>query len=283
MLSLTTAATMRALLLWFLVAPLGDAFTPAGTRQFRSSVVCYSTAEQVQHERFQEIALKLRTSIHSNGFDSKDPKFGVETIQATIPIRSGEGLGLELLQIAHSTTEQNKGLVLISGVSGNAAKYTEIEEGDTLVGVSCKEAHLKLSTTGLDYDATMDAIVQAKTHAELLNDSSISFQLNRLVRRAPVQVIVENNGAEPTVLDCLAGDNLRLVCMRNSVYFSSSDCGGEGVCGTDMIEIVEGEDAIDYLGASSSTSGPIKACQTIVGANNQASTIRIRLASPEEE
>ena len=230
----------------------------------------------MQYDRFQDIATKLRTSIHSHGFDSKDPKFGVETVQATIPVRPGEGLGLVLTEVAHSTKDPDRGLVLISDVDGNAAKYTSIQEGDTIVGVSCRDADFKISTAGFDYDATMDAIVQAKMHAELLSEPCISFQLNRLVRRAPVQVIVEKSGEAPTILDCLAGDNLRLVLRQHNVYFSVNDCGGQGTCGTDLVELLEGEDCVDYL-MQPSKSGLRKACQTIVGSNNKASKIRIRI------
>jgi ferredoxin len=280
-----TALTMKSLWTLALVAVLGDAFAPSSKPRY-NSLLWSSTEEQeaLQFEKFQEIGSKLRTSIHGNGFDSKDPKYGVESIYATIPIRPGEGLGLELTEVAHSTTKQNQGLVLISNVGGNAAKYTSARAGDTIVGVSCQSADFKMSTAGMDYEYTMDAIIQAKTQAELLEGSSISLQLNRLVRRAPITVIVEDGDRKPAVLECLAGDNLRLVLKRHGLLFTANDCGGEGICGTDMVEIVEGEDCIDYL--SSSTSRLKKACQTIVGSSNEASTVRIRIAAntkPNEE
>ena len=272
--------------------------------------------QQQQFDRFHEIATKLRTSIHGNGFDSCDPKYGVENVYVDIPVCFNEGLGLELVEIAHSTTHPNRGLVVVSGIFGNAAKYTSIQEGDTIVSVAaCNNDDgvvanfKKLSTAGLDYDSTVDAIIQAKTRAEkeLLvvggGDSanvvsvSISLQLNRLVRRAPVQVIVENKnddhlgGKEETttkvIIECLAGDNLRLVLKRHNVYNNcGNDCGGEGICGSDIIEILEGEDSVKYLKTTSSSSATskdsngrrrIKACQTIVGATNEPSTIRVRL------
>ena len=250
--------------------------------------------QQQQLDRFHDIATKLRTSsIHGNGFDSRDPRYGVENVQADIPVNSNnEGLGLELLEIAHSTTHSNRGLVLVSGVSGNAANYSSIQVGDTIVGVACNKAKFKVSTAGMDYDSTVDAIIQAKTRAEeelVAGDrgsgsSNISFQLNRLVRRAPVQVVVEKdleNNEPTTVLECLAGDNLRLVLKRHNIYHCSNDCGGEGICGSDMVEIIDGEESVKYLMKASANSTSKtrrrKACQTIVGANNEPSTIRVRL------
>jgi ferredoxin len=186
--------------------------------------------------------------------------------------------------MAHSTKEKNYGLVLVSDVGGNAAKHTSIQVRDIVVGVSCKAADFKQSTTGFDYEATMDAIVQAKTQAELLGESTISLQLNRMVPRAPVLVTVENSsGAEEVaVMEGLAGDNLRLLLKQNNVYFSSSDCGGEGMCGTCAVKIVDGLDSIGSLDSASCTKVRRKACQTVVGADNQKSDLRIRLHSTVE-
>ena len=277
---------MKSLFVLVLVAGVACAFVPSAQPPLCS--VCHFAAgnddtasitleDRLQHERFQDIAKRLRTSIHSNGFDSRDPKYGVETIKAELPVNPS--LGLELTEVAHSTTQPDCGLVLVSRVSDNAAKYTSIQEGDTIVGVSCEG--FKQSTAGLDYDATIDAIVQAKTQTLEQGRSTISLQVNRLVPRAPVRVILENYyGAKPLVLEGLTGDNLQSLLKKNKIDFTVNDCGGQGICATCLVSILEGNESLDYLDASSSLSNCRKACQTIVGANNQESTVRLQLGAP---
>lgn len=240
-----------------------------------SDTAAITLDDRLQYERFQDIAKRLRTSIHTNGFDSKDPKYGVETIKAELPVNPS--LGLELTEVAHSTTQPDLGLVLVSRVSGNAAKYTSIQEGDTIVGISCEG--FKQSTAGFDYDTTMDAMVQAKTLTLEQKRSAISLQVNRLVPRAPVQVILENSGSKQSILEGLAGDNLRSLLMKKKIDFTVNDCGGQGSCGTCLVSILEGEESLDFLDASSGSSKCRKACQTIVGANNRQSTVRLQFGA----
>ena len=45
-----------------------------------------SEEERALYDKFQNIAQKLRLSIHSQGFDSKDPAYGIERVCATIPV-----------------------------------------------------------------------------------------------------------------------------------------------------------------------------------------------------
>ena len=45
-----------------------------------------SEEERQLYETFQTIAQRLRVSIHSQGFDSKDPKYGIERICVTLPV-----------------------------------------------------------------------------------------------------------------------------------------------------------------------------------------------------
>lgn len=243
-----------------------------------------TSEEDLLNRKFEQIALNLRISLHSHGFISKDPQYGIETIRAKIPIEPS--LGLELLEVANDN--RGHGLVLVSHVGGNAADHTTIQVGDTIVGVSCAGANLKESVAGLDYEETIEAIGRAKTHAQsMTGDASISLELNRLVPRAKVQVIVEgaNSGDKPILLKGLAGDNLRLLLRKNKVDCNSttSNCGGEGICGSCMVEILEGESSLnksEEKGSKTQKKRPASlrnACQTIVGADNQESTVRVRL------
>ena len=198
-----------------------------------------------------------------------------------------------MTQVAQSTTEQGRGLVLVSKVGGNAAASTvPIEVGDTLVsvGVAGEEGtnNKREEAMGLDYDATMDAIIRAKTQAQLsimdddsgTNGASIILEFNRLVQRKAVTVVVDgasSNGKSINV-EGKAGDNLLQLLKRHNIDVNAgSSCGGEGICGTCMVQILEGEESLNKAKTKSEREGKRKSCQTVVGADNKEGTIRISL------
>jgi ferredoxin len=273
-----------------LVVGLGSGFVPPSAGVNRVHPVVLRALEQdsdvsTVDRQFEDIAKKLRLSVLHNGFESKDPEYGVESISATIPIEPS--LGLELVEVARG--RDGRGLVLVSHVGGNAAEHTSIQVGDSIVGVSCEAASFRTTVAGQDYDVTIDAICAAKTHAQLMSSDSITLQLNRLVRRAKVQVIVEGDRyKKPIALEGLAGDNLRLLLIRNKLVdfkvYQGSNCGGGGSCGTCKVQVLDGEAFLDNLMPKSAGEGDSpdtslrKACQTVIGANNQKSTLRLRLS-----
>jgi len=252
--------------------------------------------EALLNRKFEEIALKLRVGIHTPGFVSKDPLCGIENIRVSIPVEPS--LGLELVEVAHSTTDATSGLVLVRGVSGNAAAAApKIQPGDTLVRVLVAAAAEEPAqapsfqdiVTGKDYETTMDAIIEAKAVAQSLNNNNaaITLEFNRLVERASVEVIVEGvNDKKPIIVQGNAGDNLRLLLQRNKldmVNSSSSHCGGEGICGTCRVRVLEGQELLNKpppskKGGKEKDPALRLACQTVVGANNEEGTVRISLA-----
>mmetsp|Transcript_16082 Transcript_16082/g.19348 ORF Transcript_16082/g.19348 Transcript_16082/m.19348 type:complete len:154 (-) Transcript_16082:113-574(-) len=126
---------------------------------------------------------------------------------------------------------------------------------------------------------------------------TISLELNRLVKRAKVKVVVEEPGDPDgaTEIDALAGDNLRLLLMHNhlKIYddrtrrldqpLATGNCGGDGVCGTCLVAIREGEESLNHKAPQEEeiTTGRPKhwraACKSIVGADNKEATIRVRV------
>ena len=258
-----------------------------------------TVTEENLNRKLEDIAKTLRLQTYDvntgvYGFESKDKALGIENIRVNIPIEPS--LGLEMTEVAHGNRD-NRGLVLVSKVSGNAAKDTSIQVGDTIVGVFVEGADFKESVTGMDYESTMDVITQAKTTAHLMGEEgggSISLELNRLVPRAAVHVVVEGASNEPVTIDGLAGDNLSLLLMNHGMDIYSKrlhrldqpsvtgmNCGGEGICGTCMVKILEGEEHLGKLGPKEKeikTGRPQDwraACQTVIGVDNNESTIRV--------
>ena len=251
-------------------------------------------------EKLDSIAHKLRLQVYDvdtgvYGLESKDPDYGIETIRTSLHLDDLDMMGIELTEVAHGGGD-HRGLVLISAVHGDA-KVKPIHVGDIIVGVFCGE-HFKESTTGADYEETIQVLERAKQHARSLGGSTISVELNRLVLKETVKVVIEHPGGGISELDAKAGDNLRLLLMHHnlgkSLYAArahrldqpnlTGDCGGEGICGTCMVAVLQGMEHLNAIGPQESSMLRGKpqlwraACKTVVGADNQqGTTLRVRL------
>jgi hypothetical protein len=257
-------------------------------------------------QMLEDIARKLRLKAYDlgsgvYGFESKDPDYGIETIRTFLHMEEDnmDRLGLELIEVAHGEHD-HRGLVLVSGIfDEDVAKNKPIQKGDTIVGVFVGD-HFKESTTGLDYDETVDILNKAKEYAKSVGGSTISLELNRLVKRATVDVFVEDEtGNEPIKIQAKAGDNLRTLLLHHHTELYgdpksrlhrldqpslTGDCGGESICGTCLVKVVQGMSHLNKIGPQESsmlTGRPESwraSCKTVVGADNQeGTTLRIRL------
>ena len=274
------------------------AFSPVAHRAkvYHLQAVETSTpSDQDLNEKLDFVAHKLKLQCYDvdtgvYGIDSKDSHYGIEALRVKLPFEPS--LGLDLTEVAHGDLD-NRGLVLVSGLSGEATK-SSIEIGDTIIGVFAGE-DFKESTTALNFEETMNTIVNAKLHASAAGDDTIEIELNRLVAKAKIKLVVDDGSGKDQVIDALAGDNLRLVLMHHhlNLYDSKThrldqprvtgDCGGEGICGTCLVEVEEGMDALNNQGPQEKeimTGRPEAwraACKTILGANNQEAEIKVRL------
>jgi ferredoxin len=262
------------------------------------------------------VAHKLRLQAYDldsgvYGMESKDPDYGIEVVRTYLHMEEDnkDRLGLELIEMAHGSGD-HRGLVLVSGILDQVVATSKpIHRGDTIVGVFVGE-NFKESTTGLDYDETVDVLNRAKDYARSVGGTTISLELNRLVKRATVHVQVEDETGRPAVeFDAKAGDNLRTLLLHHhaSLYGRgktalhrldqpdmTTDCGGEAICGTCLVKINQGMSHLNAIGPqeSSMLKGRPESwrasCKTVVGADNEeGSTLRIRLhpwiASEAEE
>eukprot|EP00978_Attheya_sp_CCMP212_P007282 scaffold16939_cov51-Attheya_sp.AAC.4 len=262
--------------------------------------------DQLLYKKLDTIAHKLKLQVYDvdtgvYGMDSKDPLYGIENIRTGLAVKPS--LGIELTEVAHSDLD-DRGLVLVSKVleGGNAAHKSEeghsIQVGDTIVGVFVGDDY-KESTTGLNYDETVATIEEAKKYAA--DDGIIFLELNRVVKKAKVKVIVEQDkDTRPVEIDALAGDNLRLLLMHHhqKIYdpntvrldnpFATGNCGGEGICGTCLVSILGGWESLNKKGPQEqeiTTGRPDlwrASCKTIIGADNKEATIRVKL-HPQSE
>ena len=103
--------------------------------------------------------------------DDEEPMYAIGRLRVNLAIDSAPGLDL-----AEST-----GLVLVSGVSGNAAE-AGIQIGDTIVGVSAAAGKYHGNTKALNLEGTA-SILQASAKLALENGTTeIELELNRLIR-----------------------------------------------------------------------------------------------------
>jgi hypothetical protein len=242
------------------------------TRLFSSSSSSISEIE----EKLVEIGRRLKLTVLDldegiYGYDSQDNRFGLEVIHSSITVPpDGESLGLQLTEIASSTSQDGRGLVLVSDVFGEAAAHVtdsavsssasndRLKVGDVLTGVRVEGSDFSERLTGLDYDLIVEAIGRAKEAAEACRRQGstanpvLNFEANRLVERAAITVdlVERDNDQSSSVrsIDALAGENLRRLLQRKGVQvynrktkrfdmpYATGDCAGKcqnvvcGVC-----------------------------------------------------
>jgi ferredoxin len=256
-----------------------------------------SAEEKQQFDFLVDIASKLKLEIFDleegiYGYDSKDNQYGLEVIQTSIdlPAQVDAGLGLVLTEMAHSS--DGRGLVLVSEVSGNAARANPpIHVGDAITGI--KAGHkFRERVTGSNYDVMVDVIDQAKEIALKSGENRIALELNRMVKRAHLNVEIDD-GVSSTTVEALAGENLRRLLMRRGIQvydrktkrfdmpFASGDCAGEGLCGTCLVQVEQGGDLLspmddtEKLIMKGRPQSWRASCRTVVGGSNEGGTIKI--------
>lgn len=249
--------------------------------------------DEVLDAKLLQIAQSLKLEIFDLdegifGFDSRDNRYGLEVVKTKVSVDGG--LGLVLTEMAGNV--DGRGLVLISEVTGNAARASPpIEVGDIITGVIAPSTNFRERTTGLNYDRTIEAIGRAK---EAATDGIVMLELNRLIKRAEIIVEVQDNEGNTQTISALAGENLRRLILRKGIKlydsktkrfdmpFAKGDCAGEGLCGTCLVEIQEGEHLLspkDSLEELITKGRPLKwraTCRAVIGFDNKPGRIKLK-------
>lgn len=256
---------------------------------------------QLLDKRLSGIASKLKLEVFDldenlYGFDSQDQRFGLEVVKTNVSIDTADSaIGLVLTEIA--SAQDGRGLVLIREVAGKAASAVPvIHVGDVITGVWAGHGrdHLRERTTGLDYDLTVECLNKAKDVA-VKTDGVLTLQLNRLIKRASIRVEVEDGSGKMEVIEALAGENLRRLLLRKGIKlydpqtkrfdmpYATGDCAGDGLCGTCLVAVREGEASLnekDHTETLITRGRPASwraSCRTVVGADNKPATVRVSI------
>lgn len=227
----------------------------------------------------------------------------VDTLKIVVPRIPGQGLGIELLELAGGRAD-GLGIVVVDGlVEGGCADWSGLEPGDSLSKIVVRDANGQenereaVAVECLGYDRTVQAIGSLPPADE--PGTSLVLTVKRLRRKPTVMCTLKFPPYEnkPNVtLELFSGENLRRAMLTRGVKLNdplarrfdsggSGDCGADGTCATCTVGI-EGADGMSLLNPPSSIESQIfskrhprwrMACKTIVGYGLQQGELTLRV------
>ena len=234
-------------------------------------------------------------------------EFFADTVKFEIPRVPGQGLGIELLELAGGRGD-GVGITVISGlVEGGCAETSGVLVGDSIVKVAVRkqsrisedsleefEETISVSTECMDYDNTVAAIGSLPPCES--NDEMYILTVKRLRRKPKVKLLLQyppEQGEEDITLELFSGENLRRAMLVRGVKLNdplsrrfdnggSGDCGAEGTCATCAVSVIDGLDLLRPAGVSESQilkKNPRwrLACKAIVGYGMKEGELKVRV------
>jgi ferredoxin len=233
----------------------------------------------------------------------------VDTVKVSLRRRIGEGLGMELLEIAGGR-EDGLGITVVDGiVKGGTTDGKDVMVGDSIVAVavlqtersteeggtmSDSQVSTSIATECFGYDKTVEAIGSLPPAES--EDEFIVLTLKRLRRKPKVSIKLQyppEQDEPDTTIELFAGENLRRAMLTRGIKlndkFSSrfdsggtGDCGADGTCATCVVAIVKGDELVSPQGTQESQilkKNPRwrMACKAIVGYGLQEGEMTIRV------
>ena len=233
----------------------------------------------------------------------------VDMVKVSLRRRIGQGLGLELLEIAGGR-EDGLGITVVNGiVEGGAADGKDVMVGDSIVALSVLQTEKSSETGGsmsemqtstsidtecFGYDKLVEAIGSLPP-IETENEF-IVLTLKRLRRKPKVSIKLQYPPAqeEPdTTIELFAGENLRRAMLTRGIKLNdklslrfdsggTGDCGADGTCATCVVGIVKGDELVSPQGTQEQQilkKNPRwrLACKAIVGYGFQEGEMTIRV------
>ena len=206
----------------------------------------------------------------ANDIDSTCRHFNVSIVPSP-------GLGIELAEstFGDDGLEQEMVLTVVEGLveGGAAAQHAAAAEadgdgarvmvGDTLIAVH-GAAGVSFGVEAASYDQTVEAVGAAL--GSVPPGEPLTLTLGRIVRRGRALVTaVAPDGSESQVV-CYEGENLRLGLRRRGLKLNDAtarrydnkpagtgDCGGNGLCATCVVSVLQGADCLTPRGPAERT------------------------------
>lgn len=224
--------------------------------------------------------------------DSKSKDYMVDDLQVVVS-RDG-GMGIELLELAGGR-DDDYGLTIVSGVSGNAEK-AGIIAGDSIAGVvvnrisqdsstNVEESREMFDCECRNFDATIGLLGSFPEEIE-----SLTLNIKRIRRWPKVKVVVQYppiqcadpNDNEET-LELFAGENLKRALQTRGIVFEDRDAAKCDFCGSKCTVAVDmGMQLLNPMGLTEEKIMKKNpkcrlSCKTIVGYNMQEGELRLRI------
>lgn len=235
----------------------------------------------------------------------------VDTVKVSFRRRIGEGMGVELLELAGGR-QDGLGITVVNGiVKGGAADGKDVMIGDSIVAVgvlqterstdggtggsmSDLQVSTNIDTECFSYDKMVEAIGSLPPAES--DDEFIILTLKRLRRKPKVSIRLQyppEQNEPDTTLELFAGENLRRAMLTRGIKLNdklslrfdsggTGDCGADGTCATCVVGIVKGDELISPQGTQESQilkKNPRwrMACKAIVGYGLQEGEMTIRV------
>jgi ferredoxin len=237
----------------------------------------------------------------------------VDTLQVVLPRRMGEGMGIQLLEIAGGR-DDGLGITVVDGlVEGGCAEGSGINFGDSISMISLRKKQIKssneddgdgglydleeietLAVECFGYDKTVEAILSLPPAES--DDEVIVLTLKRLRRKPKVIVNLRyppSQGEPDTTIELFSGENLRRAMLTRGVKLNDplsrrfdsggiGDCGAEGTCATCVVSITGGAELLNPAGTQEKqilVKNPRwrMACRAVVGYGMREGELTVRV------
>lgn len=226
--------------------------------------------------------------------DSKSKDYYVDEIRMVVS-RDG-GMGIELLELAGGR-DDDYGLTVVSGVSGNAEK-AGIIPGDSIMGVEINKVSLKDGSNTKVEESSEMFDCECKnfdTTIGLLGSfppemDSLVLNVKRLRRWPKVKVVVQYppiqcaDGADnEETLELFAGENLKRALQTRGIVFEDRDAAKCDFCaGKCTVAIDMGMQLMNPMGLTETKLMKLNpkcrlSCKTVVGYNLQEGNVKLRI------
>ncbi|VEU45047.1 unnamed protein product [Pseudo-nitzschia multistriata] len=223
--------------------------------------------------------------------DSKSKDHFVDDVSVVVS-RNG-GMGIELLELAGGR-DDDYGLTIVSGVSGNAEKAGVIA-GDSIAGVEVNKVggsgtNVEESSEAFDcecrnFDATIGLLGSFPPDIE-----SLTLKIKRIRRWPKVKVVVayppsqcaDGVDNEETV-ELFAGENLKRALQTRGIVFEDRDaakcdfCGGKCTVSIDTGMQLMSPKGLTEEKLMKNNPKCRLSCKTVVGYNMQEGNVRLRI------
>lgn len=223
--------------------------------------------------------------------DSKSKDYYVDDVRLVVS-RDG-GMGIELLELAGGR-DDDYGLTIVSGVSGNAEK-AGIIAGDSIAAVEVtlkdgsdtrvQESREMFDCECKNFDTTIGLLGSFPPEIE-----SLTLNIKRIRRWPKIKVVVEYPPSQcadgvdnKETLELFAGENLKRALQTRGIIFEDRDapkcdfCGGKCTVSIDQGMQLMNPKGLTEEKLMSKNPKCRLSCKTIVGYNMQEGNVRLRI------